>query len=56
VLPDDALVVAVERNGDGDPITPRGTTRIEARDLVTVYSATGATPSVTRLFRDDAEH
>jgi trk system potassium uptake protein TrkA len=56
VLPDDALVVAVERHGDGDPITPRGTTRIEARDLVTVYSATGATPSVTRLFRDDAEH
>ena len=56
VLPDDALVVAVERNGDGDPITPRGTTRIEARDLVTVYSATGATPGVTRLFRDDAEY
>jgi trk system potassium uptake protein TrkA len=56
VLPDDALVVAVERNGDGDPITPRGTTRIEARDLVTVYSATGATPGVTRLFRGDAEY
>jgi len=44
------LVVAVERNGEGNPITPRGDTRIEAGDLVTVYSATGATPEVTDMF------
>lgn len=50
VLPEDLLVVAVDRDGDGDPVTPRGATRIEAGDLLTVYSATGATPDVTRVF------
>lgn len=46
----DMLVVAIERNGEGDPITPRGDTRIEAGDLLTVYSAQGATPEVTDVF------
>jgi len=50
VLPANSLVVAVERDGGGDPITPRGGTRIEAGDLVTVYSATGATPEVLGVF------
>ncbi|WP_232686213.1 potassium channel family protein [Halobacterium zhouii] len=46
----DILVVAVDRDGDGDPITPRGNTRIEAGDLLTVYSSDGVTPELTRLF------
>jgi len=50
VLTEEMLVVAIERNGTGDPITPRGTTTIEPGDLVTVYSSTGATPAVTDVF------
>lgn len=50
LLRSDMLVVAVERNGEGGPITPRGGTRIEAGDLLTVYSAEGATPEVTDVF------
>lgn len=53
ILPEDLLVVAVDRNGDGEPVTPRGNTRIEAGDLLTVYAASGATPSVIRLFGHD---
>ncbi|AAG18790.1 MULTISPECIES: potassium channel family protein [Halobacterium] len=49
-LPDDVLVVAIERDGDGDPITPRGDTVIQAGDLLTVYSGVGANPSVTDAF------
>jgi len=44
------LIVAIERDGEGEPITPRGNTRIEAGDLLTVYSGDGATPEVTDLF------
>ncbi|AZH25933.1 potassium channel family protein [Haloplanus aerogenes] len=44
------LIVAIERDGDGEPITPRGNTRIEAGDLLTVYSGEGATPEVTDIF------
>ncbi|PSQ29459.1 TrkA family potassium uptake protein [Halobacteriales archaeon QS_9_67_15] len=50
VLTEDVLVIAVERNGTGDPITPRGTTTIEPGDLVTVYSSAGATPALTDMF------
>lgn len=50
LLPDDVLVVAIEREDRADPITPRGNTRIEAGDLVTVYSAEGATPDLTDVF------
>jgi trk system potassium uptake protein TrkA len=44
------LIVAIERDGKGEPITPRGNTRIEAGDLLTVYSGDGATPEVTDIF------
>lgn len=47
---DEMLVVAVEREGAEDPITPRGGTRLEVGDLVTVYSGRGATPEMTDLF------
>jgi trk system potassium uptake protein TrkA len=50
LLGEDMLIVALERDGNEHPITPRGTTRIEVGDLVTVYSAEGATPEVTDVF------
>jgi trk system potassium uptake protein TrkA len=50
------LIVAIERNGEGDPITPRGNTRIEADDLLTVYSGEGATPEVTDIFGHAEDH
>lgn len=56
LLTDDLLVVAVERKGVDSPITPRGETRIEFGDLVTVYSARGATPDVTDVFGHYEDH
>jgi trk system potassium uptake protein TrkA len=56
LLAEDMLVVAIDRNGEGDPITPRGNTRIEAGDLLTVYSAQGATPEVTDVFGHYEDH
>jgi trk system potassium uptake protein TrkA len=50
LLPDDVLVVAVERDDEDPPLTPRGDTRIEAGDLLTVYSAFGAEPELTDVF------
>jgi len=44
------LIVAVERDGSDTPITPRGTTRIEAGDLITVYSGSGLTSEVADVF------
>jgi trk system potassium uptake protein TrkA len=52
----DMLIVAIERDGVGDPITPRGNTVIERGDLLTVYSATGATPEVTDVFGHYEDH
>ncbi|ERH12435.1 MAG: K+ transport system, NAD-binding component [halophilic archaeon J07HB67] len=49
-LNDDVLIVAVEREGVDRPLTPRGNTRIEAGDTLTVYSATGADPELTDVF------
>jgi trk system potassium uptake protein TrkA len=49
-LSDDILVVAIERDDTDKPITPRGNTRIEAGDLLTVYSAVGADPEITDIF------
>jgi trk system potassium uptake protein TrkA len=46
----DTLIVAIERDGEGKPITPRGNTRIEAGDILTVYSGEGATAEVTDVF------
>ncbi|AGB31586.1 TrkA-N domain protein [Natrinema pellirubrum DSM 15624] len=50
LLSEDVLVVAIEREGEDQPITPRGNTRIEAGDLLTVYSAFGAEPELTDVF------
>ncbi len=50
LLSDNVLVIAIEREGENPPITPRGSTRIEADDLLTVYSAFGATPELTDVF------
>lgn len=49
-LTEDMLIVAVEREGQDEPITPHGNTRIEVGDLLTVYSGRGATPEVTDVF------
>ncbi|MFC6757350.1 MULTISPECIES: potassium channel family protein [Haloarcula] len=56
LLGPDVLIVAVERESSDEPITPRGETRIEADDLLTVYSATGATPDVTDIFGHTEDH
>ncbi|MFB6152396.1 MAG: TrkA family potassium uptake protein [Haloarculaceae archaeon] len=53
---DEILVVAVERNGAGSPITPTGATRIEAGDLVTVYAGRGMTAAVTDVFGHYGDH
>ena len=50
LLPGDALIVAIEREGRDRPLTPRGDTRIEASDLLTVYSSKGAKPELTDVF------
>ncbi|ELZ23114.1 k+ transporter, NAD-binding protein [Halosimplex carlsbadense 2-9-1] len=56
LLTEEVLIVAVERPGSDDPITPRGGTVIEAGDLVTVYSGEGATPEVTDIFGHQEDH
>lgn len=50
LLSDDMLVVAIDREEDEPPITPRGHTQIRVDDLLTVYSATGAEPEITDIF------
>jgi trk system potassium uptake protein TrkA len=50
MIPDDVLIIAVERDDQDSPITPRGNTEIKPGDLVTVYSAFGADPELTDLF------
>ncbi|WP_280585908.1 TrkA family potassium uptake protein [Halorubrum sp. Boch-26] len=50
LIGEQTLIVAVERDGEETPITPRGNTRIEAGDLLTVYSGDGVTPEVTDVF------
>jgi trk system potassium uptake protein TrkA len=49
-LSEDVLIVAIEREDEERPLTPRGDTRIEPGDLLTVYSAFGADPEITDLF------
>lgn len=56
IIPDDVLVVAIERDSSDNPITPRGDTNIEPEDLVTVYSEQGATPEVTDIFGHFDDH
>ena len=50
LLTDKLLVVAIEREGNDHPITPRGETTIKVGDLLTVYSGVGANPEITDLF------
>ncbi|WP_052367696.1 TrkA family potassium uptake protein [Haloferax sp. ATB1] len=56
LLGDDVLIVAIERDGEGGPITPRGDTQIRSGDRLTVYSGTGATPEVTDVFGHYEDH
>ncbi len=56
LLSEDTLVVAVDRDGNGEPVTPHGNTRIGAGDMLTVYSAQGATPEVTDVFGHYEDH
>jgi trk system potassium uptake protein TrkA len=56
LLGEEMLIVALERDGNDHPITPRGNTRVEVGDLVTVYSAEGATPEVTDVFGHFEDH
>jgi len=56
LLDEDTLVVAIERETADRPLTPRGQTRIEVGDLLTVYSGTGATPAVTDVFGHYEDH
>jgi len=50
LLPDDVLIVAIEREGQDPPLTPRGNTLIQGDDLLTVYSGFGAGPELTDVF------
>ncbi|GAB7011446.1 potassium channel family protein [Halorubrum trueperi] len=50
LLTDEMLVVAIERDENDHPITPRGETTIQAGDLLTVYSGVGADPEITAIF------
>ncbi|QLG27416.1 TrkA family potassium uptake protein [Halorarum halophilum] len=50
IIPDDVLIVAIEREGDDPPITPRGDSLIKPDDLLTVYSGFGADPELTDVF------
>ncbi|WP_123539267.1 potassium channel family protein [Halosimplex salinum] len=50
LITDDMLVVAIEREGNDHPITPRGNTTIKEGDLLTVYSGVGADPEITDIF------
>jgi trk system potassium uptake protein TrkA len=50
LFPDDVLIVAIERDGQDPPLTPRGGTEIQVGDLLTVYSGFGAEPELTDIF------
>lgn len=56
LLGDAVLVVAVAREGEDDPITPRGNTRIEPNDRLTVYSGIGSSPEITDVFGHYGDH
>ncbi|CCQ33265.1 TRK potassium uptake system protein [Halorhabdus tiamatea SARL4B] len=50
ILGDDVLIVAIEREGEDSPLTPRGNIQIQPNDMLTVYSARGADPDLTDVF------
>ncbi|MFB6123855.1 MAG: TrkA family potassium uptake protein [Haloferacaceae archaeon] len=56
LFPEDVFIVAIEREGEENPVTPRGNTAIHAGDLLTVYSERGATPEVTDVFGHFEDH
>jgi trk system potassium uptake protein TrkA len=56
LFPEDLFIVAVERESEENPVTPRGGTEIHAGDLLTVYSERGATPAVTDVFGHYEDH
>ncbi|MFB6114022.1 MAG: TrkA family potassium uptake protein [Halodesulfurarchaeum sp.] len=56
LLGHDVLIVAIEREGEEEPTTPRGNTRIRPGDRLTVYSGEGATPDVTDVFGHYEDH
>jgi len=56
LLGGDTLIIAVERDPDADLITPHGDTRIETGDLLTVYSAAGATDAMIDVFGHTDDH
>ena len=53
LLPDDVPILAIEHENRDELSTPRGGTRIEANNLLIVYSATGAEPELTGVFGHD---
>lgn len=55
-FPDDLLVVAIHRQETDEVVTPRGGTVMEVGDVVTVFSARGATPDVTDVFGHYGDH
>ncbi|MDY7082178.1 MAG: TrkA family potassium uptake protein [Halobacteria archaeon] len=56
LIPEEVLIIAIERNGEGNPITPRGNVQIHPGDIVTVYSSEGATPEITDIFGHYEDH
>jgi trk system potassium uptake protein TrkA len=56
LLTGEMLIVALEREGESSPITPRGHIEVHPDDLLTVYSAKGATPEVTDVFGHYEDH
>jgi trk system potassium uptake protein TrkA len=58
IIADDMLIVAIDRNknGNANPLTPRGDSHIEPGDLVTVYSEQGAIPRITDIFGQFEDH
>lgn len=56
LLTDEMLVVALEREGNDHPVTPRGNTTIKKGDLLTVYSGVGADPEITDIFGHYEDH
>ncbi|MEA1932494.1 Lrp/AsnC family transcriptional regulator [Halohasta litorea] len=50
IVDDDTLVIAIER--DGKVLTPHGETRIEAGDLVTLFSRGGISDETIAAFRN----
>lgn len=56
LITDDMLVVAIERERNDHPVTPRGKTIIKEGDLLTVYSGVGADPEITDIFGHYEDH